>query len=139
MKKLFLWIVLAIACLNAKSNPSVAVSDFERYSQQMSDLSSKYIADKQFENASKVIDIWLASYEKTTVSEKVACNQIYATILYNQACAYAQTNELFKALKALNESVKKGYSNKAQLENDVNLLPLKLFDEYKMILKKMKS
>ncbi len=139
MKKILLWIVLAIACYSAKSNPTMNVSDFIRYSQQMNDLSAKYMADKQFADATKVIDKWLITYEKTSVTDKLSCQQIYASILYNQACAYAQSDELLKALKSLKEAVRMGFNNKFQLVNDGNLLPLKSFDEFKKIVKSMNS
>ena len=56
MKKLSLLIALGIACSIAIAKPTVNVSQFETYSQQMQDMSAKYISEKKFDNANKTIE-----------------------------------------------------------------------------------
>lgn len=133
-------IALGILCTIAIANPSTTtnVSTFETYSQQMQSLSVKYIADKQYNNAAKVIEKWMISYDALSNKEKESYNAVYATILYHQACAYAQTNELYKALKSLKDAVKAGYNNRNQIENDINLSNLKQFDEFNKIINSIK-
>lgn len=139
MKKLSLMIALGIACSIAIAKPTTNVSQFETYSQQMQDLSAKYIADKKFDYAAKVIEKWTVSYDALSDKDKASYNTVYATIMYNQACAFAQTNELYKALQALKAAVKAGYNNTSQIENDVNLSTLKQFDEFNKIVRSIKS
>lgn len=138
MKKLSLMIALGIICSLAIAKPTVNVSAFETYSQQMQSLSEKYIIDKQYDNASKVIEKWIVSYDALTDKEKENYNAIYATIMYNQACAYAQTNDLYKALKALKAAVKAGYNNRNKIETDNNLFILKQFNEFNKIINSIK-
>lgn len=131
-------IALGIICSLAIAKPTVNVSAFETYSQQMQSLSEKYIIDKQYDNASKVIEKWIVSYDALTDKEKENYNAIYATIMYNQACAYAQTNDLYKALKALKAAVKAGYNNRNKIETDNNLFILKQFNEFNKIINSIK-
>ena len=70
MKKLSLLIAVGIACSIAIAKPTVNVSQFETYSQQMQDLSAKYITAKQFDNANKTIDAWLNTYNALSDKDK---------------------------------------------------------------------
>jgi hypothetical protein len=139
MKKLSLLVALGIACSIAIAKPTVNVSQFATYSQQMQDLSAKYINAKQFDNANKTIVAWLNSYELLSNKEKAAYASVYAGIMYNRACALTQTNDMFYALKSLKEAVKAGFTNKEQAQNDPNLSALKSYDEFKKILSSMKA
>lgn len=139
MKKLSLLIALGIACSIAIAKPTVNVSQFETYSQQMQDMSAKYIGEKKFENANKTIEAWLNSYNLLSDKEKANYTSVYATIMYNKACALTQTNEMFYALKALKEAVKAGFNNSTQAQNDPNLAQLKSYDKFSKILKSIKA
>ena len=94
MKKLSLLIALGIACSIAIAKPTVNVSQFETYSQQMQDMSAKYISEKKFDNANKTIEAWLNSYNLLSDKEKASYAPVYATIMYNKACALTQKNEM---------------------------------------------
>jgi hypothetical protein len=139
MKKLSLMIAMGIASSIAIAKPGTNVSQFETYSQQMQQMSAKYVADKKFDYAGKTTEKWLETYNSLSDKDKTNYSSIYADIMYNQACAYAQTNELYKALKALKNAVNAGYSNASQIQNDENLNSLKQFDEFKKIVKSIKS
>lgn len=139
MKKLSLLIAVGIACSMAIAKPTVNVSQFETYSQQMQELSAKYITAKQFDNANKTIDAWLNSYNALSDKDKESYNAVYSTIMYNRACACTQRNEMYQALKSLKEAVKAGFVNKEQAENDPNLSALKSYDEFNKILKSIKA
>lgn len=143
MKKLSLLVALGIACSIAIAKPAVNVStnavQFASYSKQMHEMSAKYISQKQFGNANKTIEAWLNSYNALPDKEKTAYASVYASIMYNQACALTQTNEMFQALKALKEAVKAGFSNSEQAQNDPNLAQLKNYDEFSKILKSIKA
>jgi hypothetical protein len=139
MKKLSLLIALGIACSIAIAKPTVNVSQFETYSQQMQDMSAKYISEKKFDNANKTIEAWLNSYNLLSDKEKASYAPVYATIMYNKACALTQKNEMFYALKALKEAVKAGFNNSTQAQNDPNLAQLKSYDEFNKILKSIKA
>lgn len=139
MKKLSSLIALCIACSIAIAKPTVNVAQFETYSQQMQEMSARYIAAKQFSNANKTVEAWLNSYKLLSDKDKAAYAPIYASIMYNQACALTQTNEMYQALKALKEAVKAGYSNVEQAKNDPNLSPLKSYDEFNKIINSIKA
>jgi len=139
MKKLSLMVALGIACSIAIAKPTTNVSQFETYSQQMQQMSAKYVADKKFDYASKTTEKWLETYNALSDKDKASYNAQYATIMYNQACAYAQTNELYKALKALKNAVNAGYNNTTQIQSDENLASLKKFDEFNKIVSSIKS
>lgn len=139
MKKLSLLIAMGIACSVAIAKPTVNVSQFETYSQQMQEMSAKYISAKQFGNANKTIEAWLNSYKALSDKEKANYAPVYASIMYNQACALTQTNEMYQALKALKEAVKAGFNNSVQAQNDPNLAQLKSYDEFNKILKSIKA
>lgn len=139
MKKLSLMIALGILCSIAIAKPTTNVSQFETYSQQMQQMSAKYVADKKFENASKATEKWLETYNALSKNEKATFSTHYANIMYNQACAYAKTNELYKALKSLKNAVDAGYNNSLQIENDENLNALKQYDEFKKIVNSIKG
>ncbi len=139
MKKLSLLIAVGSLCLLSIAKPAINVSQFETYSQQMQVLSSKYIASKQFVNANKTIEVWLNTYNTLSDKDKANYAPVYATILYNHACALTQTNDKFQALKALKEAVKAGYSNKIQAETDPNLDALRAYDEFSKIVNDIKS
>ena len=130
---------MGIACSVAIAKPTVNLSQFETYSQQMQEMSAKYITEKKFDNASKVITSWMNSYNALSDKEKANYSAIYSTIMYNHACALTQTNEMFYALKALKEAVKAGFNNKEQAQNDPNLTALKSYDEFKKILSSIKA
>ncbi len=139
MKKLSLLIALGIACSIAIAKPEVNVSQFETYSQQMQEMSSKYIAAKQFDNANKTIVAWLNSYQLLSDKDKANYASVYSTIMYNQACALTQTNEMYQALKSLKEAVKSGFNNSEQAQKDPNLAQLKSYDEFKKIISSIKA
>ena len=139
MKKLSLLIAVGIACSMAIAKPAVNVSQFETYSQQMQDMSAKYITAKQFANANKTIEAWLNSYQLLSDKEKANYASVYSTIMYNHACALTQTNEMYQALKSLKEAVKAGFNNSEQAQNDPNLAQLKSYDEFKKILNSIKA
>ena len=139
MKKLSLMIALGILCSIAIAKPTTNVSQFETYSQQMQQMSTKYVADKKFDYASKTTEKWLETYNALSTKDKANYSSLYANIMYNQACAYAQTNELYKALKSLKNAVNAGYSNSLQIENDENLNALKQYDEFKKIVNSIKA
>lgn len=139
MKKLSLLIAVGIACSMAIAKPAVNVSQFETYSQQMQELSAKYITAKQFSNANKTIDAWLNSYNVLSDKDKAAYASVYSTIMYNHACALTQTNEMYQALKSLKEAVKAGFNNSEQAQNDPNLSQLKTYSEFKKILSTIKA
>ena len=88
---------MGIACSIAIAKPSTNVSQFETYSQQMQQMSAKYVADKKFDYASKTTEKWLETYNSLSEKDKANYSSIYSDIMYNQACAYAQTNELYKS------------------------------------------
>ena len=132
MKKLSILVAMGIVCSIAIAKPSVNVSTFETYSQQMQEMSAKYISAKQFENANKTVEVWLNSYNALPDKDKTTVAPIYANLMYNQTCALTQSNEMYKALKALKEAVKSGYhNNTAQAKTIRNLTPLKQYDEFK--------
>lgn len=139
MKKLSLMIALGILCSIAIAKPTTNVSQFETYSQQMQQMSTKYVADKKFDYASKTTEKWLETYNALSEKDKVNYSSLYANIMYNQACAYAQTNELYKALKSLKNAVNAGYSNSSQIENDENFNAIKQYDEFKKIVNSIKA
>ncbi len=139
MKKLSLLIAMGIACSVAIAKPTVNVSQFETYSQQMQEMSAKYITEKKFNSANKTIDAWLNSYKSLSDKEKANYATVYSTIMYNHACALTQTNEMYQALKSLNEAVKAGFKNIDQAQNDPNLSALKSYDEFKKILRSIKA
>ncbi len=139
MKKLSSLIALGIACSMAIAKPAVNTATFGTYSQQMQEMSAKYITEKQFSNANKTVEVWLNSYNLLSKTDKVAYAPVYAAILYHQACALAQTNDLYAALKALKEAAKSGFNNSEQAKNDPNLSPLKAYDEFNRIINSMKS
>ena len=139
MKKLSLLIALGITCSIAIAKPTTNVSQFETYSQQMQQMSAKYVADKKFDYATKTTEKWLEAYATLSDKDKANYNAVYSTIMYNQACAYAQTNELYKALKSLKNAVNAGYNNSSQIQSDENLASLKQFDEFNKIVKSIKS
>ncbi len=132
-------IALGILCSIAIAKPTTNVSQFETYSQQMHQMSTKYVADKKFDYASKTTEKWLETYNALSEKDKANYSSLYANIMYNQACAYAQTNELYKALKSLKNAVNAGYSNSLQIENDENLNALKQYDEFKKIVDSIKA
>ena len=103
MKKLSILIAMGIVCSIAIAKPSVNVTTFETYSKQMQEMSAKYISAKQFENANKTVEVWLNSYNALPDKDKATVAPIYANLMYNQACALTQSNEMYKALKALKE------------------------------------
>lgn len=139
MKKLSILIAMGIVCSIAIAKPSVNVTTFETYSKQMQEMSAKYISAKQFENANKTVEVWLNSYNALPDKDKATFAPIYANLMYNQACALTQSNEMYKALKALKEAVKSGYHNTTQAQNDPNLTPLKQYDEFKKIMDAIKA
>ena len=138
MKKLSSLIVLGIVCSMAIAKPSVNVSNFDAYSTQMHGMAAKYVAEKQYINANKTIDVWLNSYQLLPSKEKENYHATYASIMYNRACALSQTNELFQALKALKEAVKAGFNDSNLAQNDPNLSPLKSYDEFTKIINSIK-
>ncbi len=139
MKKLSSLIALGIVCSMAIAKPTVNTATFGTYSQQMQQMSAKYITEKQFTNANKTVEVWLNSYNLLSKTDKITFAPVYAAILYNQACALAQTNDLYAALKALKEAAKAGFNNGEQAKNDANLSPLKVYDEFNKIIESMKS
>ena len=139
MKKLSLLIALGSFVFFAIAKPEVNLTQFESYSQQMNQMSAKYIAEKKFDNAARVLEKWMVSYEAVPQKERASYNAVYSSIMYNQAVAYAQTNEMYKALKALKEAVRTGFNNPSQAENDPNLAKLKAYDEFDKILKSIKA
>jgi len=139
MKKLSLLVAMGIACSIAIAKPTTNVSQFETYSQQMQQMSSKYMTDKKFDYAVKTTEKWLETYNALSDKEKENYKDVYAAIMYNQACAYTKTNELYKALKSLKNAVNAGYNNISQIQSDENLTTLKEFDEFKKIVKNIKS
>jgi predicted Zn-dependent protease len=82
------------------------------------------VADKNKESA-----LW---YEKAVVLEPRGVDY------YNLACAYAKTNNAEKALPALEQAVKYGYSSKQQFESDGDLASLRSNERFKDLLKKLK-
>lgn len=92
MKKLSSLIALGIACSMAIAKPAVNTATFGTYSQQMQEMSAKYITEKQFSNANKTVEVWLNSYNLLSKTDKVAYAPVYAAILYHQACALS-TNQ----------------------------------------------
>lgn len=139
MKKLSLMIALGILCSIAIAKPTTNVSQFETYSQQMNQMADNYIVNKKFNNASKTTEKWLETYNALSDKDKANYTTLYANIMYNQACAYAQTNELYKALKSLKNAVNAGFNNSMQIENDENLNALKQYDEFKKIVNSIKG
>lgn len=139
MKKLSLMIALGIVCSIAIAKPTTNVSQFETYSQQMQQMSAKYITDKKYDYAIKATEKWLETYNALSEKEKASFKNLYATIMYNQACAYAKTNELYNALKSLKNAVNAGYNNVTQIQSDENLASLKQYDEFDKIVKSIKS
>ncbi|MCB0507895.1 MAG: hypothetical protein R2739_09860 [Chitinophagales bacterium] len=139
MKKLSLWIALGSLCLLSFAKPALNVAQFETYSQQMYDLSTKYIQNKQFQNADKTISVWLNTYNTFSDKEKANYAPLYAKMQYNYACALAQNNDLYQALKALEEAVDAGFNNKEQATTDPNLSGLKNYDSFQKILSNIKS
>lgn len=138
MKKLSTLIALGIVCSMAIAKPTINVSSFETYSQQMHGMAEKYVTAKQFSNANKAIDIWLSNYNLLSNSEKASYAPVYASIMYNRACALTQTNELYQALKALKEAVKAGFKDGEMALNDPNLKPLKAYNEFQKIIDSIK-
>lgn len=134
MKKLSLLIALGSFVFLSIAKPSINASTFETYSRQMQDLSARYIADKKFDYANKALEKWVESYNALSDTEKKQHNEAYSAIMYQQACAYTQTNELYKALKCLKESVRTGFSNSEQALNDPNLKELASYTEFKKII-----
>ncbi|MBK9328356.1 MAG: hypothetical protein IPM95_03360 [Sphingobacteriales bacterium] len=134
MKKLSLLIALGSFVFLSIAKPSINVTAFESYSRQMQDLSARYIADKKFDYANKAIEKWIESYNTLSANEKGQYNDVYSAIMYQQACTYTQTNELYKALKSLKESVRTGFSNSDQALNDPNLKELSSYTEFKKII-----
>ena len=139
MKKLSLLIALGSFVFLSIAKPEINVSTFETYSTQMNQMSARYISEKKFDNAAKVLEKWMDSYSALPEKEKANYNAVYSSIMYNQAVAYAQTNEMYKALKALKEAVRTGFSNREQAQNDPNLDKLKVYDEFGKILKSIKA
>lgn len=58
---------------------------------------------------------------------------------YNAACSFARANDLEKAFENLNLSVSNGYSNKAQLEGDSDLLVLQSDSRWAKVLASVKK
>lgn len=139
MKKLSLLIALGSFVLSAIAKPEINVSTFETYSTQMNQMSEKYISEKQYANAAKMLEKWMDSYSALPEKEKANYNAIYSSIMYNQAVAYTQTNEHYKALKALKEAIRTGFNKKEQALNDPNLEKLKAYDEFSKILNSIKA
>jgi hypothetical protein len=139
MKKLSLMIALGIVCSIAIAKPSVNVSTFETYSRQMQMMSEQYISEKKFDYATKALEQWVKSYNSLSEEEKGSFNAVYSDIMYQQARAYTQTNEMYKALKALKESVRTGFNNTDRALNDETLSPLKAYGEFSKILKTIKK
>ena len=139
MKKLSLLIALGSFVFLSIAKPEVNVSPFETYSQQMNEMSAKYISENKFDNAGKVIEKWMNSYNALPEKEKATYNTVYSSLMYNQACAFTQTNELYKALKALKEAVRTGFINSEQAKNDPNLAKLKIYDEFNKIMNSIKG
>ena len=139
MKKLSLLIALGSFVFLSIAKPEVNVSQFDAYSKSMNEMSAKYIAEKKFDNAAMIIDKWMTSYDALPQKVRPEYNAIYASIMYNRAVAYAQTNEAYKALKSLKEAVKAGFNNASQAENDPNLAKLKAYDEFNKILSSIKA
>jgi tetratricopeptide (TPR) repeat protein len=82
------------------------------------------VADKNKESA-----LW---YEKAVALEPRGVDY------YNLGCAYAKTNNAEKALPALEQAVKHGYSSKQQFESDGDLASLRSNDRFKDLLRKLK-
>jgi hypothetical protein len=139
MKKLSLLIALGSFVFLSIAKPAINVSQFETYSAQMQSMASKYIQEKKFDYAEKAISKWMDSYAQLSENEKESYHNIYADILYQQAVAFTQTNELFKALKSLKEAVKAGFNDQSLAQNDPNLEALKSYDEFNKILQSIKS
>jgi non-specific serine/threonine protein kinase len=59
-------------------------------------------------------------------------------ILYNAACAYAQAGRIDQALASLEKAVDNGFAQKAWIENDSDLTPLRKLPRYEAILKRLK-
>ncbi len=139
MKKLSLMVAMGIFCSIAIAKPTTNVSQFETYSQQMQQMSAKYMTDKKYDYAVKTTEKWLETYNALSDKEKATFKDVYATIMYNQACAYAKTNELYKALKSLKIAVNAGYNNVSKIQSDENLASLKQYDEFNKIVNSIKS
>lgn len=139
MKKLSLLIALGSFVFLSIAKPAINVSQFQTYSAQMQTMASKYIQEKKFDYAEKAISKWMDSYAQLSENEKESYHNIYADILYQQAVAYTQTNELFKALKSLKEAVKAGFNDQSLAQNDPNLEALKNYDEFNKIMQSIKS
>lgn len=135
MKKLSFLIALGMLCSFAIAKPNVNVSTFETYSRQMQSMSEQYIADKKFDYAAKALEQWVKSYQALPDTEKSNFNAVYSDIMYQQARAYAQTNEMYKALKSLKEAVRTGFNNREKAINDEQLSPLKAYTEFSKIIK----
>ncbi|MDB5227871.1 MAG: hypothetical protein JWN78_2064 [Bacteroidota bacterium] len=139
MKKLSLLIALGSFVFLSIAKPEINSTQFESYSQQMKTMSDKYISENKFDYASKTIDKWLLSYSQLPEKERANYKAVYSSIMYNQAIAYTQTNEMYKALKALKEAVRTGFNNGDQAQNDPNLAKLRSYDEFNKIIKSIKA
>lgn len=139
MKKLSLLIALGSFVFLSIAKPEINSTQFETYSQQMKTMSDKYISENKFDYANKTIEKWLLSYGQLPEKERATYNAVYSSIMYNQAIAYTQTNEMYKALKALKEAVRTGFNNGDQAQNDPNLAKLRTYDEFNKIIKSIKA
>lgn len=139
MKKLSLMIALGSFVFLSIAKPAINATAFETYSKQMQAMTAQYMQEKKFDVAGKAIAKWIETYEALADKEKAAHRTTYAAAMYQQACSYAQTNEMFKALKSLKEAVKNGYGNKNEALNDPNLAPLKSYSEFNKIIDSIKG
>ncbi|MFN8282028.1 MAG: hypothetical protein U0U67_02375 [Chitinophagales bacterium] len=138
MKKLSLLIAVGSFVFLSIAKPTVDVSTFETYSQQMQAMATKYIAEQKFENADKAIVKWLATYNALSAKDKETYKAVYADIMIEKAKALTQINQHYDALVCLKTAVKNGYSNAQLLNTDANLSALKTYSEFAKIVGSIK-
>lgn len=138
MKKLSLLIAAGALCLVSIAKPTVNVSAFETYSQQMQTMTSNYNAEQKFANANKAASAWLTAYNALSTTEKANYKEIYATIMIEEAKALTQINQHYDALICIKNAVKNGYSNAELLNTDTNLAALKTYSEFAKIVDSIK-
>jgi tetratricopeptide (TPR) repeat protein len=56
---------------------------------------------------------------------------------YNLACAYARTGQTEKAIEALTRAVDEGFANRAEMERDADLVPLRADPRFQQLLSRM--